>query len=64
MLVEGWATAAAYEIASGLADDVTIDVDMLIAGGRLPEEMRSWFVRILVNLEGAGWPSRTMACGC
>lgn len=54
MLVEGWATAAAYEIASGLADDVTIDVDMLIAGGRLPEEMRSWFLRILVNLEGAG----------
>ena len=54
MLVEGWATAAAYEIASGLADDVTIDVDMLIASGRLPEEMRSWFVRILVNLEGAG----------
>ena len=54
MLVEGWATAAAYEIASGLADDVIIDVDMLIASGRLPEEMRLWFVRILVNLEGAG----------
>src|SRR5262249_39444300 len=54
MLVEGWATAAAYEIVSGLADDGAIDVDMLIATGRLPEEMRSWFVRILVNLEGAG----------
>ena len=54
MLVEGWATAAAYEIASGLANDVTIDPDMLIASGRLPEEMRSWFVRILVNLEAAG----------
>jgi NADPH:quinone reductase-like Zn-dependent oxidoreductase/NAD(P)-dependent dehydrogenase (short-subunit alcohol dehydrogenase family)/acyl carrier protein len=37
-----------------LADDVTLDVDMLIATGRLPEEMHSWFIRILVNLEGAG----------
>src|SRR5262249_43809435 len=54
MLLEGWATSAAYEIVSGLADDGAIDVDMLIATGRLPEEMRSWFVRILVNLEGAG----------
>ena len=54
MLVDGWATAAAYEIASGLADDVAIDVDMLIASGRLREQMRSWFISILVNLEGAG----------
>src|SRR6185437_12380192 len=54
MLVEGWATAAAYEIVSGLADDDTIDVDLLISAGRLPEELRSWLTRILVNLEAAG----------
>ncbi len=53
MLVEGWATAAAYEIASGLADGVVVDVDLLIASGRLPEEMRPWLTKLLLNLEAA-----------
>ena len=33
MLIEGWATAAAYEIASALADDDTIDVEGLVGAG-------------------------------
>ena len=37
MLIEGWATAVAYEIASAFADNGKIDVDMLIAAGRIPE---------------------------
>jgi acyl transferase domain-containing protein/NADPH:quinone reductase-like Zn-dependent oxidoreductase/short-subunit dehydrogenase/acyl carrier protein len=53
LLVEGWATAAAYEIASGLADGAVVDVDMLVASGRLPEEMRPWLVRVLINLVAA-----------
>jgi phthiocerol/phenolphthiocerol synthesis type-I polyketide synthase C len=53
VLIEGWATAAAYEIASGLADRGIVDVDGLIGAGRLPEELRPWLVNILVNLEAA-----------
>jgi phthiocerol/phenolphthiocerol synthesis type-I polyketide synthase C len=53
MLVEGWATAAAYEIASGLADGLVVDVDLLVASGRLPEEMRPWLIKLLLNLEAA-----------
>ena len=53
LLVEGWATAAAYEIASGLADGFIVDVDMLVASGRLPEEMRPWLTKLLINLEAA-----------
>ena len=53
MLVEGWATAAAYEIATGLADGPVVDVDTLIATARLPEELRSWLTKLLLNLEAA-----------
>jgi len=53
MLIEGWATAAAYEIASGFADGGHVDVDALIAGGRIPESMRNWLVNILIRLEAA-----------
>jgi len=53
MLVEGWATAAAYEIASGLADGLVLDIDLLVANGRLPEEMRPWLTKLLLNLQAA-----------
>ena len=46
--------AAAYEIASGLADDGRVDVDSLLANGRLPEELRSWFVNVVTQVEAAG----------
>jgi phthiocerol/phenolphthiocerol synthesis type-I polyketide synthase C len=54
LLIEGWAMAAAYEIASGLADDGRVDVDSLLANGRLPEELRSWFVNVVTQVEAAG----------
>src|SRR3954466_6951292 len=53
MLVEGWATAAAYEIASGIGDGLVGAVDLLVASGRLPEEMRPWLTRLLLNLQAA-----------
>ena len=53
MLIEGWATAAAYEIAAALADDGTIDVDALIAAGRLPERLQTWLVNLLGKLVAA-----------
>ncbi len=53
MLVEGWATAAAYEIASGLAEGLVVDVDLLVASGRVPEEMRPWLTKLMLNLEAA-----------
>ncbi|MEA2985553.1 MAG: phthiocerol/phenolphthiocerol synthesis type-I polyketide synthase, partial [Alphaproteobacteria bacterium] len=53
MLVEGWATAAAYEIASGLAEGLVVDVDLLVASDRLPEEMRPWLTKLMLNLEAA-----------
>ena len=53
MLVEGWATAAAYELATGLADGQIVDVDVLVAGGRLPEELQPWLTKLLLNLEAA-----------
>jgi acyl transferase domain-containing protein/NADPH:quinone reductase-like Zn-dependent oxidoreductase/NADP-dependent 3-hydroxy acid dehydrogenase YdfG/acyl carrier protein len=53
LLVEGWATAAAYEIASGLADGAVVDVDLLVSSERLPEELRPWLIKLLLNLEAA-----------
>jgi phthiocerol/phenolphthiocerol synthesis type-I polyketide synthase C len=58
LLLEGWATAAAYEIASALAERDLVDVDLLIARGQLPEELRSWLVNVLLNLEAAGLAKR------
>jgi len=53
LLFEGWATAAAYEIASGLSDGIVVDIDSLVANSRLPEAMRPWLTNILVHLEAA-----------
>jgi hypothetical protein len=53
MLLEGWATATAYELASALAEDETIDIENLVNAGQLPEHLRPWLANILVNLEAA-----------
>lgn len=53
LLLEGWAAAFAYEAASALAIHNVLDLDRLIAGGRLPEHLRSWFVLLLRHLGAA-----------
>jgi len=53
-MLEGWATAAAYEIASGLSDGSVIDIDVLVASSRLPAELRPWLAHLLFKLQGAG----------
>jgi phthiocerol/phenolphthiocerol synthesis type-I polyketide synthase C len=58
LLIEGWATAVAYEIASGLADGAPVNVDRLVASGRLPEELGPWLANILENLGAAGLARR------
>lgn len=54
LLIEGCATAAAYEVALGLADAGWIDIDALIGVGRLSLALRAWLGRLLVSLEAAG----------
>lgn len=58
LLVEGAATAAAYDIASGLADGGWIDTDTLIGSGRITAELRPWLRRVLACLEAAGLAKR------
>lgn len=53
MLLEGCATAAAYEIATGLAQDRVIDIDVLLASRRLPETLRPWLLHLLSRLAAA-----------
>ncbi len=53
-LIEGWATTAAYEIATALADDFRIVPDLLVANGQLSAELRPWFVSLLIHLGAAG----------
>lgn len=60
-LLEGWALAAAYEIASSLADDGHIDIAALVALERLPEDLRPWLANILTQLEGAGLAAQDTA---
>jgi acyl transferase domain-containing protein/NADPH:quinone reductase-like Zn-dependent oxidoreductase/acyl carrier protein/short-subunit dehydrogenase len=59
VLIEGWATAAASEIVSGLAERGIVDEDSLIASGRIPESLRSWLVTVMRNLEAAGLARRS-----
>jgi len=54
MLIEGWATAAAYRLAGALAVDGAIAPDRLIAAGRFPAAQRGWLVNLLVALEKSG----------
>jgi phthiocerol/phenolphthiocerol synthesis type-I polyketide synthase C len=54
LLLEGFATAAAYEIASALAEHELLDVDGLVDGGRLPRELQPWMANLLDRLAAAG----------
>ena len=55
ILMEGWATAAAVALAQAVAgDNPSINVDTLIATGRLPNEARLWFLNLLYALETSG----------
>jgi acyl transferase domain-containing protein/NADPH:quinone reductase-like Zn-dependent oxidoreductase/NAD(P)-dependent dehydrogenase (short-subunit alcohol dehydrogenase family) len=59
VLIEGWATAAASEIVSGLAEHGIVDEESLIASGRIPESLRSWLITVMCNLEAAGLARRS-----
>jgi phthiocerol/phenolphthiocerol synthesis type-I polyketide synthase C len=54
MLIEGWATAAAYRLALALAVDGEIAPDRLIAAGCFPAARREWLVNLLAALEKSG----------
>ncbi len=54
MLIEGWATAAAYRFARALAVDRKVDPDRLIAQGRIAPARRIWFHNLLLALEKSG----------
>jgi NADPH:quinone reductase-like Zn-dependent oxidoreductase/acyl carrier protein len=54
MLMEGWATAAAHEIARGLSTKNRIDVDLLIETERLQPDHKQWLHNLLIQLEAAG----------
>ena len=59
LLLEGFATAAAYEIASGLADRSVLDLDALVGSSRLPADLRPWLVNLLDKLRTAGLVNET-----
>jgi phthiocerol/phenolphthiocerol synthesis type-I polyketide synthase C len=53
-LIEGCATAVAYQIASGLANGGSIDIEALIDAGQITTALRPWLARMLSNLSAAG----------
>jgi phthiocerol/phenolphthiocerol synthesis type-I polyketide synthase C len=59
LLLEGFATAAAYQIASGLADRNVLDPDELVGSRRLPADLRPWLVNLLDKLCAAGLVAET-----
>jgi len=54
LLFESWAMATAYEIVSRLALKGVVNLNILSASGRLPEDLRPWLTNILVKLQAAG----------
>ena len=54
LMLEGWATAAAFAFARDLATEGVIDLDTLVPSGRLPESRRVWAELILADLERSG----------
>ncbi|HMF07140.1 MAG TPA: polyketide synthase dehydratase domain-containing protein, partial [Methylocella sp.] len=54
MLIEGWATAAAYRFASAVASQGKIELQRLIGEGRIPKARRIWFRNLLLALEKSG----------
>jgi phthiocerol/phenolphthiocerol synthesis type-I polyketide synthase C len=57
-LIEGWASAAAAELARDLSVDGLLDIDELILSGRLPSENRAWAQTIFSALEASGLLTR------
>jgi phthiocerol/phenolphthiocerol synthesis type-I polyketide synthase C len=60
LLIEGWATAASYQLARRLAKDGVLDLDALIMEGRLPSGRRRWAETVFAGLEQSGLLER---CG-
>ena len=58
LLIEGWATTAAFQLALQLAKDNFVDVDALILAGRLPFDRRSWLEAVFADLEQSGLMKR------
>jgi acyl transferase domain-containing protein/NADPH:quinone reductase-like Zn-dependent oxidoreductase/acyl carrier protein len=58
VLIEGWATAAAFALAQSLAEKGLLDIDALVISGRLPPERRRWAERLFVALEQSGLVER------
>ena len=54
LLVEGWANAAAFELARALSVDGVVDIDELIVTGRLPAERRRWAASVFGALQTSG----------
>lgn len=54
VLIEGWATAAAYRFVRALAANGTVDPERLIAEGRVPQGLRGWLRNLLAALSKSG----------
>lgn len=54
LLIEGWATSAAYRFAAELGTQNALIPDELVTQGRLPSELRGWFSQLLASLEQSG----------
>ncbi len=59
VLLEGWATSAAFGLFEVLADDGIVDVETLVEAGRLPSGLRNWCARLLAALEQSGLATAT-----
>lgn len=54
VLLEGWATSLALVAMSALATDGVVEIDDVIASGRISMGLRPWLARCLVALERSG----------
>ena len=54
ILLEGWATAVALQTARDLATANFIDIEALVASGRLPAKVRPWLDAVLISLDRSG----------
>ncbi len=58
LLIEAWATVASYHLAHRLAKGGDLDVNALVARGRLPPGRRRWLQSTLDGLEKSGLVQR------
>ena len=64
VLIEGWANAAALELARDLAVDGVVDLGELVLSGRLPSEKRRWIADAFDVLCGSGFLTRQGSAYC